>query len=130
MISHNVTLSPKKRRAIAALLKARTMESAAELAGVTRRTLFRWMKEDSFVQALRAAEGEMIGEAVRVLIADMGTNHENMRRIRDDKGSSKSESLRASQALDASLLRWREIGLEQRLERIEQFILDFGNAGG
>ena len=46
-MSNNVSLTPKKRRAIAALLKARTMEDAAELAGVVVRTLYRWMQDDS-----------------------------------------------------------------------------------
>lgn len=119
-MAQNDTLTPKKRRAIAALLEARTVEDAADLAGIARRTLFRWLQDDSFALALRAAEGEMIGEAVRALIADLRANHETMRGIRDDQENSESVRLRASQALDASLLRWREIlNVDQRLADLE-----------
>lgn len=122
-MAENGRLTPKKRRAIAALLQARTLEAAAELAGVGERTLYRWLQDDSFVQALRAAEGEMIGEAVRGLIADMKANFDVMRGIRDDPTSSKGEKLRAAKALDASLLKWRLANnIELRFVELEDIV--------
>ena len=63
------SLSAKKRRAIAALLEARTIGDAAKAAQVGERTLYRWLEEPRFSQALRKAEGQLIGAAVSGLIA-------------------------------------------------------------
>ena len=68
--------------------------------------------------------GDLISEAVRALVADMSTNHETMRMIRDNQEYSESVRLRTAQTLDASLLKWRELlDVEQRLTKIEEFLL-------
>ena len=51
-------------KAIAALLQEPTMQRAADVAGVSVRTLQRWMKEDNFHRALLRARREAFGQAV------------------------------------------------------------------
>ena len=46
----NVT--PKKRRAVEALLTNPDVTQAAKAAGVSRNTLYRWMKEPDFMVAV------------------------------------------------------------------------------
>jgi transposase len=45
-------LTRRQRRAITALLGARTLEAAAQAAGVSRKTLSRWMTKPAFRAAL------------------------------------------------------------------------------
>ncbi len=116
-------LTPKKRRAIACLMTARTVEDAAEQAQVSRRTLFTWMTEPNFLVELRKAEGAAISEAVRALIADLRANHETLRALRDNTDESSSVRLRAAVELDNSLLRWRELfNVEDRIAALEDAV--------
>lgn len=116
-------LTPRQRRTIAALLTARDAKSAAEIAGVGYRTLNRWLQDETFVLALREAEGQAIAEAVRGLIADLQTNLAVMRAVRDNQDSPEAVRLRAAQALDGSLLKWREAqNIEERLAELEAAI--------
>jgi hypothetical protein len=122
-MAENDTLTSRKRRTIAALLQARSVEDAAQLAHVAKRTLFRWLGEPSFIAELRQAEGDVISEAARALIADLKANHDTLRTIRDDQSQSASIRLRAAIALDDALLRWRELqNVEQRLAVLEETV--------
>lgn len=61
-------LKPAQRRAIAALLSARNITAAAKDAGVSRRSLVRWMEDPVFLAALAAAENEALGVVTRSLL--------------------------------------------------------------
>src|SRR5713226_8191602 len=56
-------LSPKKERAIVALL-TRNVDEAARVAGVEPRTLYRWMKEPEFDTAYRAARRAAFSQSI------------------------------------------------------------------
>lgn len=119
-MADNVALSPKKRRAIAALLTARTVEEAAQAANISSRTVWRWIREPDFSQAMRQAENEAIGAAVRALVGDLVANFATMRAARDDTTEPAAVRLRAAQALDNSALRWIELReLTDRISRLE-----------
>ena len=122
-MSQNDSLTRKQRRAIAALLESRTIEDAAKATQVSERTLFRWLAEPGFVQALNVAESGVISEAVRALIADLKANHGTLRTLRDDLKLPASVRLRAAQALDDSLLRWKELqNTDERLAGLELLV--------
>lgn len=57
-------LTGPQAKAIAALLQEPTMQRAAEVAGVSVRTLQRWAKEENFHRALLRARREAFGQAV------------------------------------------------------------------
>jgi phage terminase small subunit len=68
-MSENVThLTPRQAKAITALMSTPTIEKAAEIAGVTPRTLHRWLKLPHFKAELQQAEGAAISEMTRVLL--------------------------------------------------------------
>ena len=121
--SGNRELSRNQLRAIAALLANRNVADAAAATGIGARTIYRWLKEPVFQQALHEAETAAIADAVRALIADLSANHAVMREIRDSKSDNVTPRVRlsAAQALDNSLLHWRELlNVEERLERLER----------
>ena len=98
-MSENVSLTAKQHRAIAALISSPTVGEAAKAAGVSERTLARWMGDPDFRMALGVVESDMIDGAVRCMIGDLTANHDTMRAIL-------SEDER--RALDAYLRRMNE----------------------
>lgn len=68
MSNSNGSLSPKKLKAIHAIIVAPNLKSAAESIGVGYRTLRRWMKEPEFIGQLNQAELELIESGLRRLL--------------------------------------------------------------
>ena len=123
MSGKDVNLSTKKRRAIVALLECPRIEDAAQSAGVSDRTIYRWLRDPVFVAELHQAETTALGDAIRSLIADQKSNYAVIRSIRDDKRSSAAVRLRAAVALDNSLLKWRQFqDFELRISELERVV--------
>ena len=59
-----MTLGHKKEAAILALLTQRNVEEAARAAGVGARTLYRWMCEEDFDAAYRAAKRAAFSQSI------------------------------------------------------------------
>ena len=59
--------SAKKDAAIAALLTCRDIKSAAKSCGVGARTLYRWLDDADFQNALRDAQRDAVQSTLRVL---------------------------------------------------------------
>jgi hypothetical protein len=57
-------LEPKQEQAIVALLNQPTVAQAAQVSGVSERTLHRWLGEPTFAQAYRTARREAFSHAV------------------------------------------------------------------
>lgn len=60
-------LTAPQRRAITALMESRTNQEAAEKAKIAPRTLYRWLRDPIFKQALQEAESETTDLANRRL---------------------------------------------------------------
>ena len=61
---NGATLTPRQRKAIAALLESPSVLSASERAGVGRSTLNRWLSLPAFRRALDAAKQEAFAAAM------------------------------------------------------------------
>ncbi len=57
-------LSPKQEKAILALLQEPTIAKAAASAGVSNRSLVRWLTQDDFSRAYRKARREAFSQAI------------------------------------------------------------------
>ena len=64
MTGHGAKFGRKKDDAIVALLTTRTVEEAGRTAGVSAKTLLRWMKEPEFDTAYRAAKRAAFGQSI------------------------------------------------------------------
>jgi hypothetical protein len=70
-MTKNVTdpqLTPKQRKAVEALLITGDVSAAAKETGVSRESLYRWLKQPVFLQAVREAEAQAIDELSRLLV--------------------------------------------------------------
>lgn len=110
----------QQRKAVEALLTFGTVTAAAEAAGVTRRTLYRWQQQPEFVAALKQAEQAALTELSRAL-AGLGVAAVDALRDALSKSEKMNHRLRASEIAIANLLRVRElIEIEERLQALEE----------
>lgn len=114
-------LSPRQRRAIAALLQSRTAAEAAQVIGVTDRTLRRWLADERFVSALRAAEADLIEQAARRLAQLAGVAIDALIDVLNDTEAPPAPRVSAANVSLSQLFKVRELhDLEQRIARLEQ----------
>ncbi len=57
-------LTPKQEKALSSLLSSPSLEHAAKTAGTTTVTLWRYLQDDAFKSAYRAARREVVNHAV------------------------------------------------------------------
>lgn len=124
-MSDDLKITPAQTRTIAALLTHRTIEEAAKAAGVTPRTITRWLENRNFCFHLAGAEANVIDQATRQLIALQGDAIQTMAGIMDDGKVSPAVRLRAAQAILDTVIRLRELrNVEARLLALEAAIND------
>lgn len=114
-------LTPKQRKAIAALLANRTYGEAATAARIDPKTLQRWMDDPAFRAALRAAESNLVDEAGRNLVRSQLGAIAVLVSAMADKTAAWSTRIRAADLLLAHGARYRELGsIEDRLRLLEE----------
>ncbi|MGH2535114.1 MAG: hypothetical protein ACRDJW_22860 [Thermomicrobiales bacterium] len=115
------TLSPKQRKAVAALLTAGDVATAAQTAGVTRDTLYRWLKQPLFLEAVRAAEAQALADLSRVLEGLRRTAAGTLAKAMIDAATPAATRVRAADATLGRLLQLRELAtLEARVAALEE----------
>lgn len=116
----NVTT--RRTRAIAALMAARSQEDAAHLAGVSRRTIGRWLEDPAFRADLAQAESGVIDQAARRLLSGLDVVIDTLEDVRDNSNKDSDRRLAAAQLWDM-VIQWRQIGaLEDRLGALEKAV--------
>ena len=89
-------LSTNQARAIQALLACATIEKAAEQAGLSGRTVYRYLNEPTFKAALRARQDQAIAAAVAALAGLAGQSIETLRGVMEDTEAAQGVRVRAS----------------------------------
>ena len=112
-------ISPTQRKVIELLLTSSTVGEAAEAARVSRGSVYRWMKDDTFISELRTAEAEAVQGLSRALV---GLGEKATKALADALDSDKiAIRLRASEIVINNLLRLRElVDVEHRLAELEK----------
>lgn len=119
-------LSTKQSKAIAALLSSKTVLSAADLAGVSARTLTRWLADDDFKAALLEAESGAIDAATRRLIGLQGKAIDTLEETMADRQALPGIRMRAAQSILDFLMRLRDLrNIETRLAALEAIINEY-----
>lgn len=92
-------LSSRQRKVVEALLSGADKDSAAIAAGVTRRTVDRYLQEPAVHAALEAATGAALGDVARRMIGAMATALDTMLALTEDKDAPATVRLRAAIAI-------------------------------
>jgi hypothetical protein len=123
-MSTNVTpqhLSPKQRQAVEALLTTGEVAASAQAAGVARHTLYRWLKEPMFLQAVRETEARALDELSRLLVRLGRTAAATLAKAMSDPAVPWSIRVRAADVSLSRLLQLRELAtLEARVTELER----------
>lgn len=115
----NGALGARKTKGLTAILTAKNVTEAGDLSGIPPRTLYRWMGEPDFQQALTRAEGEVLDGAVRRLTALSSKAVQVLADCLEDEVPPYVRLKSAASVLDY-VLRLRELrGLENRLQDLE-----------
>jgi len=115
-------LTAKQQKALDALLRGCTQEAAAREAGVSRRTLGRWMSRNvAFQQALRDAEQEALKRIQRRLVGLAEGACDALGQAL--RGEAQPAQVRAADVVLARLMPLRElVEIEERLKALEEKI--------
>ena len=113
-------LTDKQQKALYALLVASTRQQAAEQAGVSLRTLTRWLSEDSAFQQAYRDELAALGDSVRESLS--GASVDSVAALRDVvKDGSASERIRAAAVL---LGTWARLTERQHAQSIDALVAE------
>ena len=111
-------LTPKQLRAVESLLTTGDKSQAAELAGVKRQTIYKWLKQPEFQQALREAEAEAL-QSLSQALARLGSKAADTLDKSMDADSDQVR-LRAADIVLNRLLQLRElVDLDARITELE-----------
>ena len=118
-------LTPDRRRALDILLCGGDHAAAADAAGVTARTVRRWVNEPAFTDALKTAQDSQLDNTVAELVRASASAADLLRKIVSDPDAKTALRLRAAEVLLSACLRWKELrDVEKRLTQLESKVLD------
>ena len=116
-------LSAKQRRAVAALVTTGDASAACAQAGIARDTLYRWLKQPAFAQAVREAEASAIDDLSRLLVRLSRTATATLAKAMTDPVAPYPTRVRAADVTLNRLLQLRELAtLEARVTELEQSV--------
>ncbi len=114
------TLTSRQQQAIQAILATGDVTIAAQSVGVNRATLYRWMKQPAFVQAVHSAEADAVEDLSRMLVRLGRTAVATLAKAMNDPATPPATKVRAADATLSRLLQLRELAtLEQRVSALE-----------
>ena len=113
------TLTAAQLAAVAALAAGESTASAAKAAKTSRRTVTRWLENETFLAALSVAAGGAM-YAVSARIAGLAEKATEVLEDTMDNAAQPAQRLRAAEVILANMIRVRnETDTERRLREIE-----------
>ena len=120
-MSKNNTLSIKKQRAIETLATSGNVAEAARAANVSRKTLYRWLRQSDFTEALEVAAQESLANLSRELVRLGAQSVTTLEEAMTDTEAAAGTKVRAADVVLARLLQLRElVSIESRLAALEK----------
>lgn len=116
-------VSKNQEKAITALLSESKLKDAANVAGISESTLWRWLKEEEFQKAYMQARRESVRHSVAQLQQTSGEAVGVLREVMMDKNSSASARVTAAKSvLELSIKAVEFEDLEMRLIEVESLL--------
>ena len=116
-------MSPKQTKAIPILLQASSIQEAATAAGISERTLYRWLHDPAFQAELQQAQDRIVNTAIRRMSAGINDAVDCLLQIINDPTVKASSRVNASRILLGEFRHLRAFAdLSQRVTALEAFI--------
>ena len=114
-------MTHKKEMAVAALIRAPTIDAAAQAAGVGYSTLRRWLKEDQeFREAYQAALEALLSDAAAQAKRSLSPALEALREIVEDRNAPAAARVQAARSVvDAALKLTEAVDIRERVAALE-----------
>ena len=123
MRGHGEKLTRKQEQAIAALIAESTLEKAAEKAGVSVSTLYRWLQKEEFQKAYQAQRREVVNHAVTQLQRATTTAVSTLEDVMRDATAPASARVSAARAvLEMAVEGIKRDDTERRLTELERIL--------
>jgi transposase len=118
-----MALNSRQLKAIPILIGCDTVEGAAKKAGISKNTIYTWMQQEEFCQAVSEARKKLFDRAMHKLM------NVSMKAVitLEKLLNAESESVRRAAANDVlgHILKYRELSeIEERLETVEKIVLE------
>lgn len=118
-------LSGKKLKALEALIACDTIDEACKVVGITRSTMYRYLKDPLFDKELKAAKRQLINRAILRLQQTCGDATRALAEICRDKKAPPSSRVSAAKEILSSALKSIELEeIEERIKNLEQRYLN------
>ena len=119
----NDRFSSKQRLALRLLLEAKTLKQVSQGAGVSDKTLYRWLRQPAFRDALRRLQDEATGQVMRRLLDLASAACGTLEAVMGDDLASGSARVSAARGVLEVALRFAELStLAERIARIEDLV--------
>ena len=115
----------KKSKALVALLSGKTNSQAAQSAGVTERTIYRWLSDPSFRSELSEAERQMIESATRQMSSLQKKAINVLDQLLESQDVSPQIRLSTAKSILRLSLGYRDRNIERRLYELEVLVSMF-----
>ena len=114
-------LTAKQEQALIALLDCGEIKQAAETAGVTKVTLWRWLQSPDFQSRYRAARRQLVETAIAQLQSDCTIAARVLREVAEDREAPASSRVAAARTiLEQSIGAIELMDLQERVEMLEK----------
>lgn len=118
-----MSLNNRQLKAIPILIGCDTVEDTARKTGISKNTLYTWMKQDDFNRAVSEARKKLTDKAMNKLMNVTMKAVITLEKLLD----AESEAVRRAAANDVlgHVLKYRELTeIEERLETVEKIVLE------
>jgi uncharacterized protein (UPF0147 family) len=113
-------LTAKQAKVLCALVNGQTIDNAAESAGLTAQTVYRWLRDKTFSDEYRTMRRDVVSQATASLQAACGDAVSTLRTIANDSKAPASSRVSAARAiLDTSIKAIEIEDLALRIEALE-----------
>lgn len=115
-------ITPRKEKALQALLVCRTRAEAAQRAGIGESTLRGYMKEPEFLDRYKKAFGDMVRDATRQAQQTLSPALSTLREIMEDKDEQAQYRITAARSiLEYSLKLCEQTDILEQLRELEKW---------
>lgn len=114
-------LKPKQEKFLVALMSEPNMTKAIEKAGITRKTAYKYLKDEDFNREYMQLRQDMAGRTTSLLLQASSRAVEVLYEVADDEKTSPHARVQASKTILEMMYRGFELeDLQTRIEQLEQ----------
>lgn len=118
-----IPITPRKEKALRALLVSRTRAEAAKAAGIGESTLREYMKDPEFVKRYREAFGTLVQDATRQAQQAIAPALATLREIVEDEEESAQARIQAARStLEYALRLTEQLDILDRIKALEDTV--------